>query len=57
MSARTKLNGIYTLGCVGLAALICGATGSWGIFVIALAVMIAAAVHAGDIRPKPGPRR
>jgi hypothetical protein len=57
MSARTKLNGIYALGCVGLAALIGGATGSWGVFLLALAVTTAAAVHAGDIRPRPGPRR
>jgi hypothetical protein len=57
MSARAKLNGIYALGCVGLAALIGGAAGSWGIFMIALAALMAAAVHSGDIRPRSRPRR
>jgi hypothetical protein len=56
MGARAKLNGLYALGCVGLAALIGGATQSWGNLLIALAVLMAAAVHSGDIRPKPGHR-
>ena len=57
MSARTRLNEIYALGCIGIAALIGGATGSWGVFVIALAVLLAACLHGGDIRTRGGPRR
>src|ERR1035437_7417034 len=57
MAARTKLNQFYGLACLGVAALIGVLSGSWPIFLAALAVTVAGCLHAGDIRPRPGPRR
>jgi hypothetical protein len=57
MGARTRLNQIYIFGCIGVAALIGALSGSWAIFLIAVAITVAACVHAGDIRPRPGSRR
>jgi hypothetical protein len=57
MGARTRLNQIYIFGCIGIAALIGALSGSWAIFLIAVAITVAACVHAGDIRPRPGSRR
>jgi hypothetical protein len=51
MGARTSLNAIYLSGTLVLAAVLGLATGSWGIFLISLGVLIAANVHAGRIRP------
>jgi hypothetical protein len=51
MGARTTLNGIYMSGALAVAAVLGWATGSWGVFIISLAVLIGANVHAGRIRP------
>ena len=51
MSARTKLNGAYFIGCVVLAAIVGGLTQSWAVFFIALVVLILGSLMAGDIRP------
>jgi hypothetical protein len=47
---KKKLNQANILGCFLLAGLIGGATQSWGVFVITLAVLLLTAFHAGDIR-------
>jgi hypothetical protein len=57
MGARTSLNGIYLSGALALAALLGWATGSWGVFIISVAVLIGANVHAGRIRPRRRGRR
>ena len=57
MGARTTLNGIYLSGTLVFAAVLGWATGSWGVFVISLAVLIGANVHAGRIRPSRRSRR
>jgi hypothetical protein len=51
MGARTTLNGIYLTGGLVVAAILGGATGSWVIFVISLAVLYGVSLHAGRIRP------
>ena len=57
MAARTRLNEIYAVGSIVVAALIGGVTGSWAVFLLALLITIAACLHSGDIRLRPGPRR
>ena len=54
-NARQKLNVAYFNGALIVSALF-GLIASWFAFWIALAVMIACGVAAGDIRPKPGKR-
>jgi hypothetical protein len=56
MSARHKLNRAHLMGALILAALACGLTGSWAVFLIVAGCLIVLAVHAGDIRLD-GPRR
>jgi hypothetical protein len=51
MGARSTLNGIYLTGALVLAAVLGLLTGSWIVFVIGLAVLIGANIHAGRIRP------
>ena len=57
MGARTTLNGIYLSGALAIAAVLGWATESWGVFIVGLAVLIAASVHAGRIRPARRGRR
>jgi hypothetical protein len=51
MGARTTLNSIYLSGALGIAAVLGWATGSWGVFLVSLSVLIGANLHAGRIRP------
>lgn len=51
MGARTTLNGIYLSGALAIAAVLGWATGSWGVFIIGLGILIGANIHAGKIRP------
>ena len=50
MGARKKLNSAYLTGSVLIAGLIGYASGSWGILVLALAVLIGANLLSGDVR-------
>jgi hypothetical protein len=50
MSARTKLNSAAVHGALGVAALIAAVTGSWGVFWLASAVLVATSIHDGSIR-------
>jgi len=50
MGAKRKLNAACLLGCSLLAGLVGAAAGSGWAFVVALAVLLAAAYHAGDLR-------
>ena len=51
MNARKKLNAAYLGGSLAAASAIGWLTGSWGIFAILLAVLIALNLLGGDIRP------
>ena len=55
VSARHKLNAASVHGSTLIAALIGWLFGSWLVFLLAVAVLIATSLHAGDIRP--GQRR
>ncbi len=50
MGARTTLNGIYLTGALAVAAILGGATGSWVICAISLAVLVGVSLHVGRIR-------
>ena len=50
MGAKKKLNSAAVCGALGVAALIGALTGSWIAFWLASAVLVATAVHSGDIR-------
>ena len=50
MSARQKLNVAYLNSCALVAALLGVAAGSWAVFLVALAVLVASGVYAGEIR-------
>jgi hypothetical protein len=50
MGARTTLNSIYMSGALTLAAVLGWATGSWGVFLISLVVLVGMNLHAGRIR-------
>jgi hypothetical protein len=50
MFAKHKLNSAHFCGAMLIAALIGGLTGSWLVFVVALAALLVAAYLAGDIR-------
>jgi hypothetical protein len=54
MGARHKLNQAYFFGSLLLAGVFGGLTQSWLFFVLALFVLLAANLYAGEIRP---PRR
>jgi len=56
-SARNKLNALYFIGCIVLAAVIGVALASWTVFETALVVLLIAALTGGDIRLAPGDRR
>jgi hypothetical protein len=51
MGARDKLNVSYVNGSLLIAAVVGVVTGSWLIFGLAAAVLVAGNVMAGDIRP------
>lgn len=53
MNARTKLNSANLLGCLLLAAVAGGVTGSSKVFVFAAVVVVLLAIHDGRIRPTP----
>jgi hypothetical protein len=50
MGAKQKLNSASLVGCALLAGLVGWVAGSWEAFAVALAVLLFAAYHAGDIR-------
>ena len=50
MGARKKLNSAYLTGSVLVAGLIGYTAGSWGVFVLALAVLVASNLVSGDVR-------
>jgi hypothetical protein len=51
VSARTKLNIAAVNGVVVIAAIVGWLFGSWPIFLLTAGVLVAMAVHSGDIRP------
>jgi hypothetical protein len=51
LSARNKLNVAYVNGAVLMAGLLVIFSGNPTVFVVALGVFLAAAVHSGGIRP------
>ena len=51
LGARTKLNSVYVLGCLAVAAIIGAVAGSWIVFAIVSAVLIGCSVSDGGIRP------
>ena len=53
MGARNKLNVSCVNGSLIIAAIAGAVTGSWLVFGIAAAVLLAGGVIAGDIRPRP----
>ena len=53
MGARQKLNAAHIFGCIIIAAMFGGVTGSFVVFVIAAAVLIAGSIESGGIRLKP----
>ena len=54
MSARHKLNSANLYFCLMMAGLVGLLMGSWSWFAQAAIVIVAASVHAGDIRMRPG---
>ena len=54
MGARNKLNVSYVNGSPLIAAVGGAVTGSWLVFGLAAAVLVAGSVVSGDIRPRPG---
>jgi hypothetical protein len=50
MGERQKLNAAGLVGCAALAGLVGAATGSNWAFLVAFAVLLMAAYHAGDLR-------
>ena len=57
MGARHKINRAVLNGCVLIAGVIGFLSGSWLAFGIVLAVELALAIYAGDIRVRPNKRR
>lgn len=50
MAARTKLNKAYANGALLVAACLGAISQSWGVFAIALVVLLAGCFYTGDIR-------
>jgi hypothetical protein len=50
MGAKQKLNSSNFVSAIVIAAVVGGMFGSWAVFFISAAVLIAAACHSGDIR-------
>ena len=57
MGARTKLNEVNVLGSLAVAGAVGILTGSWTVFLVTGALLVAAGVYSGDIRPSKGRRR
>jgi hypothetical protein len=51
MGAKRKLNQAYVTGSLVIAAIAGGATGSWWVFILTAAILLATEVDAGNIRP------
>ena len=50
MGAKHKLNAAYTGGALLVAGLLGWLTGSWVVFLVALAVLLALSCYTGDLR-------
>ena len=50
MSAKHKLNAAFFNGALLFALVAGGVTGSWGVFLVVLSLMVASAMVARDIR-------
>lgn len=57
MGARQRLNSLYLIGALMVAAVIGGALQSWSVFMISAAILTAILVYGGDIRPSAQPPR
>ncbi len=57
MGARQRLNSLYFLAVLIVAALVGGAAQSWSLFLISAAIMTVLMIYGGDIRPTPQPPR
>ena len=57
MGAREKLNRFHIIGSLGVAAIIGGLAGSWLVFGVVAAALIAGSIQAGEVRPENGTRR
>jgi hypothetical protein len=57
LGARKKLNEFNVLSSLGAAGVLGILTGSWTVFLITGAILIAAGVYNGDIRPDKGKQR
>jgi hypothetical protein len=57
MGARRKLNEAHVVGSLGLAGFLGFVTGSWLVFAMAGASLLAASLATGDIRPGKGRRK
>jgi hypothetical protein len=55
LTARHKLNSATIHGALVIAGIVALLIGSWPVFLVVLAVLVATAIHSGDIRI--GPRR
>jgi hypothetical protein len=53
MGARQRLNSVYFIGFLIVAAIIGGVVNSWAVFCLVAGVLIASAIHGGDIRVSP----
>ena len=53
-SSRDKLNSFHLMGAIGLAGIIAAVSGSWLLFLLVGAALVAASVLTGEVRP---PRR
>lgn len=57
-NSRTKLNSLHATGAVGVAALLAATTGSWPLFVLIAASLLAVSFATGEVRgPRNGRRR
>ncbi len=53
MGARQRLNSLYLIGVLVIAAIIGGAFSSWSVFFIVTGALTGIAIHGGDIRLSP----
>ena len=51
MGARDKLNEAFATGSLLMAAFLGCVTGSWGVFIVAAAILLFLNLLGGDIRP------
>ena len=56
MGARQRLNSVYMIGVLMVAAVIGGIAQSWIVFLVVAGVLTALMVHGGDIRSSPTTR-